>query len=374
VTSDALALDNSNRLLTFIGSNHPALLLPQANQASQVEEKEVKMKKAASLTGSSSSKGLLKFLDDLSVSMDEYDFEEQSDLFDDYPSEHVRVEAPATFVVVHYFGKVNYDALSFPTRQHLNVLATHPALEKSGINSSLTLLSLRNKQALNELSRLAQSIDRYALHFVKCLRAFPSIPRSYVTKTSSSSSTTLSSLSSGLSSGGGGGSSPGFDRRHVCETLRRSGLLEAASLLRQSRPIRWTHKEFSKKFTHLLECSARPQRCNEVMSEEVTAAWQLKEATPLVSYVVSFHSASMGFGLKFVRNGLPVVARRTPKAPACVLAGHVLRNVAGVDLYDVKKTTLANAEADGKVCDEFAKKYIYLHIYVVSEKQDAFAC
>lgn len=321
VTSDALALDNSKRLVALAGSRHACLIPSNITDTSNTAANTAE----SSLT--SETGGLLMLLDELSESVEEYS-EEHAHLFKDYSN----FELP-TFSIVHYFGTVHYDASTFPTTLQANVRSTH--LDK--INSALSLQGHRSQQALDQVTKLVQDIEKCSLHFVKCLRASPvpgiggSTPKNANPKV------------------GGSSMQSGFDRRHMCESLRSSGILEAADLMRQSRPIRWSHQEFAKKFLHLLECRARPQATSEVMSGEVAAAWRLKEETPLVSYVATFHSASMGFGLKFVRTGLPVVARRTPKAPACVLTGHVLRTVAGVDLYDVKKTTLANAEADGKV-------------------------
>jgi hypothetical protein len=148
--------------------------------------------------------------------------------------------------------------------------------------------------------------------------------------------------------------SAGFDRKRVAEQLESSGALAAVKMARCGYPVRWPLPAFARRYFPLAGAGAgvpklhgAAQACLHGPPSATAAAGQA--ARGVVAYTVAFPDASLGFGVKFVRSGMPVVARITQAHLACrLVAGHVLTHVAKTDLADTKEQTYADARARGQ--------------------------
>ena len=96
----------------------------------------------------------------------------------------------------------------------------------------------------------------------------------------------------------------GFDRLRVAEQLESSGALAAVKMARCGYPVRWPLKTFASRYFPLAAAGAGIPKIHGARHNAGAAA--PAQQGGIVAYSVVFPDASLGFGVKFVRSGMPV--------------------------------------------------------------------
>ena len=100
----------------------------------------------------------------------------------------------------------------------------------------------------------------------------------------------------------------GFDRLRVAEQLESSGALAAVKMARCGYPVRWPLKTFASRYFPLAAAGAGIPKIHGARPTSLSAdgAGAAPQQSGIVAYSVVFPDASLGFGVKFVRSGMPV--------------------------------------------------------------------
>jgi len=285
-------------------------------------------------------------------------------------------------VVTHYAGPVAYDVRRFVEKNRRISVGLHkaPAVAASspcflpvapgadgpgvvGGSSSSRAAAADGLGSVSDCVRgelgalLATLATAKASHFVRCLSPAP--------PSATSSSFPGEGAAMGTAAAGGGAV---FDRRRVCAQLGSAGVLALVRMARSGYPVRWTLAAFAKRYRPLAagtdwlpvplktggskgSSKGGPKAAAAAKGATTAAATASPAAASLLTYRVSFGEGSLGFGVKFVRSGMPVVARISAGGALAghLVAGHVLTHVGGSNLADAREATYADAKAAGKV-------------------------